>query len=461
MKKPLLFTALLATLGGCQLTPLADQNNPTLESATVNPTKAKLDQLAAGTFAALRTDADGLVWYYQITGVIGREIYVLSADPTYVIPLGVGDFNNNNFLSERYFNTYSSARRTARLLTQGAQNSQFISEAQRQGYLGLAATAEAYALLVLSDLQYQNGLRLDVADPLNPGKIQPYPVVLAAIKERLDAGAAALGQAGAALPFAVPPGYQPSGAGGLDFSTPAGFRQFNRALAARLGVRAALLPGGSYQEALAAVQASFLDAGAPLTAGPRFDFGVVSPDVANPLYQSPGITAGNIIVAHPSFRRDIRPGDTRAAKVVTRPAAQAQGLSSDAEPALYTSPGSPVPIIKNEELLLILAEAQLGLGNRPAAIAAINTVARGYGLSYAPPATATRDDILNEILYQRRYSLYYEGQRWVDLRRLGRLSQLNAPGTNAPEVLSTGDQTTVITQLPLPFSEVAWDQAHP
>lgn len=452
--------ALAALLTGCQLDRLTDPNNPTLASATDNPTKAKLDQVAAGTFASLRTDADGLVWYYLTTGIIGREIYVLSPDPTYLVPLGVGDFNNNNYLSERYFNTYSAARRTARLLAQGAQSSTFITEEQRQGYLVLASTAEAYAMLVLSDMLYENGLRVDVSDPLHPGKIQPYPVVLAAIKQRLDAGAASLGRAGTSLPFALPPGYTAAGAG-LDFTTPAGFLKLNRALAARLAVRAAVLPGGSYQAALAAVQASFADPAAPMTAGPRFDFGVSSPDVANPLYQAPGINGPGGITAHPSFLRDVRPGDTRAGKVVRRAPVAALGLNSDSEPVLYANPGSSVPIIKNEELLLIAAEANLRLGNRAAAIGAINTVAQAYGLRYAPPAAATADDILTEILYQRRYSLYFEGQRWVDLRRLGKLAQLNVPGTTAPEKLSDGTPTTVVQQLPTPFSEVAWDQANP
>ena len=457
----LLPLALLATLlTGCHLDRLTDPNNPTLNSAADNPAKAKLDQVAAGTFASMRTDVDGIVWYYLTTGIIGREIYVMSTDPTYLIPLGVGDFNNNNYLSERYFNTYSAARRTARLLAQGAQSATTITEEQRQGYLALANTAEAYDMLVLSDMLYKNGLRIDVSDPLHPGKIQPYPAVLAAIKQRLDDAATELGQAGAALPFALPAGYQAANAG-LDFSTPAGFLKFNRALAARLAVRAATQPGGSYQAALAAVQASFLDPGAPMTAGPRFDFNPTSPDIANPLYQAVGQNASTGILAHPSFLRDVRPGDTRAAKVVRRTPLTVLGQASDSEPTIYPSPSTPIPIIKNEELLLISAEANLALGNRAAAIAAINTVAQAYGLRYSPPATASPDDILNEILYQRRYSLYFEGQRWVDLRRLGKLDQLNVPGTNAPEKLADGTQTTIVQQLPTPFSEIAWDQANP
>ena len=86
---------------------------------------------------------------------------------------------------------------------------------------------------------------------------------------------------------------------------------------------------------------------------------------------------------------------------------------------------------------------------------------RTYEPKFALSASASNEAILNEILYQRRYSLYYEGQRWVDLRRLGKLNQLNEPGTTAPEKLTDGTQTAIIKQLPIPFSEIAWDQANP
>ena len=39
-------------------------------------------------------------------------------------------------------------------------------------------------------------------------------------------------------------------------------------------------------------------------------------------------------------------------------------------------------------------------------------------------AASANNDILTEILLQKRYSLLLEGHRWVDMRRYGRLSQL-------------------------------------
>ncbi|MDP4247858.1 MAG: RagB/SusD family nutrient uptake outer membrane protein, partial [Bacteroidota bacterium] len=48
-----------------------------------------------------------------------------------------------------------------------------------------------------------------------------------------------------------------------------------------------------------------------------------------------------------------------------------------------------------------------------------------------------------ELLYERRYSLYYEGHRWIDMRRYGLLGQLpiDRPGDD------------VWSEFPLPVSE--------
>ncbi|MBT9391655.1 RagB/SusD family nutrient uptake outer membrane protein [Hymenobacter sp. NST-14] len=450
LTKALCLSGMVLSLGSCsffELENVTDPNFPDRTSFLDNPTKAQLDFLATGTFSDLRTNgantAQGIVLAYQVPGVIGREIYVLStSDPRYVTELlGIQTIDNANYLSN-YFGAYSSTRRTARTLADAAANSPQISEEQRNGYLGFANTAEAYAMLVLSDLQYENGLRVDVSDPLNPGKIKPYPEVLAAIKEKLDLGASQLAQAGSTLPFPVPSGF-------VDFNTPATMAQFNRALAARTAIRS-----NNYQDALAAVQASFFSLTASPTAGPLFNYGGANPDVFNSLFQVPNAKGSTVVVAHPSFITDIRPGDTRRSKVRERDLRSTTGLSSSYEPAIYATNTSPIPVIKNEELILIAAEAYLNTNNKAKAVEAINVLATAYGV--APVSVADNDEkLLNEILYHRRYSLFYEGQRWVDLRRLNRLGDID------PETTQDGKKTSVLTQMPLPFAEVQWDVANP
>ncbi|OGX88775.1 hypothetical protein BEN47_08505 [Hymenobacter lapidarius] len=441
---------MVLSLGSCsffELEDVSDPNFPDRSAFLANPTKSQLDFLATGIFSDLRTNGSGtgqgILLAYQVPGVIGREIYVLStSDNRYVTELlGITPIDNANFLSG-YFGSYSSARRSARTLADAAGNSPQITEEQRNAYLGFANTAEAYAMLVLSDLQYENGLRVDVSDPLKPGKILPYPQVVAAIKDKLDLAATQFAKAGTTLPFPVPSGF-------ANFNTPATMLRFNRALAARTAIRT-----NKYTEALAAVQASFFSLTAAPTAGPLFNYGGANPDVFNSLFQVPNSKGSTVVVAHPSFVTDIRPTDTRISKVRKRDLRATTGLSSEFEPAIYASNTAPIPVIKNEELILIAAEAYLNTANKAKAVEAINVLANFYKV--APVTIADSDaKLLNEILYHRRYSLFYEGQRWVDLRRLNRLGDIT------PETTSDGKKTSVLKQLPLPFAEVQWDVANP
>ncbi|WBA40231.1 RagB/SusD family nutrient uptake outer membrane protein [Hymenobacter canadensis] len=470
--KALLMGGVMATVSGCgyfDVEKLEDPNQPTLVSVLNNATKQQLDYLAAGTFSDMRTNVDGIVWYHQITGAIGREVYVLAGSDaryaTNLLGIGTAGFDNNNFLSGRYFTTYSSSRRTARILAASAQNTQSITAEQRNGYLGLAKTAEAYAMLVLSDMQYENGLRIDVTDEQRPGKIRPYDEVLTAIKTLLDGGAADLAAAGTELPFIAPNGFATGLAGGA-YNTSAGFLKFNRALAARLAIRRASRTGGNYNEVLTALAGSFINDAGALTIGPRFNYGGTSPDVINPLFQARNFTGSVVTVAHPSFRRDIRATDTRISKIAARTGPLSpprQGFTSSDDVVLYPTNTSPIPVIKKEELVLLSAEAHLRTGAIATAVTEVNSVGTAYSASRPTPLTAASPvaDILDEILYQRRYSLFFEGQRWVDLRRLDQFSRLNAPGSTLPEVSSTGLQTTIVRQLPIPFAEIAWDNANP
>ena len=77
---------------------------------------------------------------------------------------------------------------------------------------------------------------------------------------------------------------------------------------------------------------------------------------------------------------------------------------------ITTSSTDRLAIIRNEELILLRAEANIGLGNLAAA---------GLG-----PVVLTASNALTQLLYEKRYSLFMEGHRWVDMRRYGRLSQL-------------------------------------
>jgi hypothetical protein len=93
-------------------------------------------------------------------------------------------------------------------------------------------------------------------------------------------------------------------------------------------------------------------------------------------------------------------------------------------------PNAPIPIIRDEELVLLRAEAEIGTGAFAGAVADINAVRQGSGNlpAYSGPVSAPA--LVAELLYNRRYSLLWEqGTRWIDARRFNLLSTIE-PGWN-------------------------------
>jgi hypothetical protein len=90
-------------------------------------------------------------------------------------------------------------------------------------------------------------------------------------------------------------------------------------------------------------------------------------------------------------------------------------------PATNTSPS---PIIRNEEVMLLRAEANWALGNVSVALQDVNNirvVSGGLPTLASLPSGGAGLDI---IMYEKRFSVMWEGSRWVDMRRWGRLGQL-------------------------------------
>src|SRR5262249_34182605 len=181
-----------------------------------------------------------------------------------------------------------------------------------------------------------------------------------------------LGAGGTAFPFTVAPGFGSSVAG-ADFTTPSGFAKFNRAIKARGAAEYATSGGGTtaWQTALTALSASFLNAAA--TTRSQFDVGVYdtyapSPDSPNGLTQATNTT----LYAHMSFQSDVQnkasgsPDDRYTAKIRTGLPSRSGPVTGDGPTSasstlgfsIWPTTSSPVPIIRNEELILLRAEAK-------------------------------------------------------------------------------------------------------
>ncbi len=408
-----------------------DLNNATIEALSSNATESELNNLVSGTESGMR---NALNFYIDDVSIIGRESYRFSnSEPRYTIDLlganGSVLGGSNFYITSPWAARYQVVK-NCNILIQAATNSSLISAAQKNGYIAFAQTIKAYQLLMNLNLTYTNGIRVNVADPDHLGPFVTYDAGLTAITALLDSAKTTFSTATVSFPLA----------GFGNFSDAAGLTQFNRALAARVAVYQK-----NWQTALNDLSASFLtlsNANNVFAEGVYHVFGTGSGDQLNPVF-IPQNQTGEVRVAHPTYISDIEAGDNRISKVSLRatPASQSN-LSSNYDVWLYTSSTAPVGIIRNEELILIYAEANIQLNNLSEGVNAINIIRNGHGLpSYS--GAVTQAALITEMLNQRRYSLAFEGHRWVDLRRYGLLKTL--------PIDRPGDQ--VWTLFPLPVTE--------
>jgi len=404
-------------------------NNPTVEDFLTNATKDQLNNLVSGTESSMRNN---LGLYLDDVGVIGREMYRFSgADPRFVTDLlggGSSILINSGFY---IVNTWASRYRViknANVLIEASANSSFVTDAEKKAYAGFAKTIKAHQLLLNLNLTGTNGIRVDVSNPEQLGPFVDYEAGLTAISALLDEAKTDL--TGAQVSFPLSSGF-------ASFSDAAGLVKFNRALAARVAVYRK-----QWSAALTALNESFYDLNGSFNNGVFHAFGTGSGDQLNPAF-FPQNQAGEVRLAQPSYAIDIEPNDDRIGKATLRTAvAASSGLSSNRDVWVYTSSTAPVAIVRNEELILIYAEANIQLNNLPVAVTAINKIRTSHNLAaYSGPVSQAA--LIDEMLQQRRYSLFFEGHRWLDVRRYNRLNTL--------PIDRTGDD--VWTEFPLPNTE--------
>lgn len=309
-----------------------------------------------------------------------------------------------------------------------------FSDQQKSAALGFAHTMNA---LELSDVVLsRDSLGAPVEVEADLRAVAPFvsrDSVYNYIAGELDMAKTELAAGGATFPFTL-------GSGFAGFNTPQTFLQFNRALAARINVyRASLgisgcgaaLSAGCYATALQNLSESFLNPGGSLTTGVYDIYSSAANDVPNQF--SPALTAN--YVAHPSIgpdaplRTDGTPDLRYQAKIrrLTSPRAYpTPGISIPTDYAfnLYPLPSSPIPIIRNEGLILLRAEARYFTGDTPGALSDINLIRTRSGGLTPISGFANQNAFITELLLQRRYSLLWEGHRWVDVRRFNRLNTL-------------------------------------
>ncbi len=420
--RPLLLLVALPLLAGCTddlFVP--DFNNPTLDCTSglcelpADPSRPQLASAATGILIASRLDyAD----YIRDVGVLGREVLNLDpSDPRFVTEMlqSVFDPGSRAFGGDHWLEQYEAIR-TGYILQNALDEATSITDEEKEALRGFAQTFEALNLLLVINTHDTNGAVIDVNEPVGfLAPIESKDVVFQRISDLLDEAQGHLQAGGDEFPFGLTSGF-------AGFDTPPTFLPFNRALKARVEVYR-----GNFSSALDALGESFLVDCGSFELGPALTHSTAAGDLVNGIFEDPS-TAD--IRAHPSLRTNaqLQPDGDLDQRVLDKTfvtdSLTLQDHTSNLTFTVYSGPGSPIPIIRNEELILLRAEANIGLGDIGSAATDINCIRTQVG------GLAARDDLtaanaLDELLYDKLYSLLFEGgHRWVDMRRYGKLDEL-------------------------------------
>lgn len=424
LKRLRIVTIVLALflITSCELEGGESLNGASTSSISDDLSRGELPQAVSGVLSDMRV---GLSTHTDVQSIFGREYYYFtSSDPRYEGDVVVGNLDDNTFYTTTPWGARYAAVKDINIILQGLENTTADFSAQEiAATKGVLNTLKAHELLMLTDNQHDNGIRIDVADADNLGAFVDNAVALTTISDLLNIAATDLAAGGGALPFNLTQGYS-------GFDTPQTFAEFNRALAARVEAYR-----GNYPAVLTALEGSFLDMMGDLRNGVYHTFSLSGADLANPLFIALNQTA-NVRVAHASYITDAEAGDMRLDKAVLRDEPrEASGLVGTHDVAIYFTNEDFVPVIRNEELILLYAEANID-SNPTEAIAALDVLRTAAGLpAYAGATTAAA--LQDELLYNRRYSLFAEGHRWIDMRRFGKLAELpnDRPTDNVPSAV--------------------------
>ncbi|MBC7789492.1 MAG: RagB/SusD family nutrient uptake outer membrane protein [Anaerolineae bacterium] len=425
---------LIAGIAACSSERLVipNYNQPTTEGLSNDPTAVQL--LATGVLDGVR---DGIAGMARDFGIFGRETY--NYFPTdgrnisnYLVGIpGPQRLDPAGFASGNWTNRFQNQRNAVQLID-AANLNPALSAQQKSAVAGFAKTFRALELLYAIVSRDTLGTPVDIpADPASPAPFVTRDSVYKFISATLDEAATDLQAGGTAFPIVLHSGF-------TGFDTPATFLQFNRALAARVLAYRASLPGGCgatcYNQALTAVAASFASPVGGATSLADLDRGTYSvySTAAGDTPNANSFAQQNYIFAHASIQSDAQSGPsgidaryTRKVVTLASPVAPPSNLNITATHrfTIYPTPNSPAPFIRNEELMLIRAEANIFTGNFAAAMQDINNI-RSVSGGLNPVVFATQAAGLTALLYERRYSLLFEGQRWNDHRRFGLLGLL-------------------------------------
>lgn len=469
--------------GACNDSNVPNFNSPNIsQSGLTSPPNFQL--LVTGAFSASRQDVGYLM---SAASSFARDMgNFTNSDPRFDtewlgdgVPIPNSDFYGNG----GWTNQFRAAKAANLVLSTIPNVSPAYTTQQQAAIAGIIQTIKALDFMYLAEWRDTNGV--PIGNLTSQNFTVEAPILCAAdvwkyIVAVLDSGHTNLTTAGSIpLPVTLPSGFVAVSTVAGPANAAGSYDSFNRALAGKANLELAYAiarkspgtaptptsPGAPDRTALTRADSditasSLYNPGAilPPTPGGITDplgvyhsFSGVSGDLPNP-FQVGTITIVTLrvlkgFVAAVDTAHDLRWKN----KISVNPLPFEQTTYSGPVATQFTvntypSVGSQVPIIRNEELNLLEAQVQLGLGNFAKAWTNLNAVRTGAGgLTALTPVltyTATRDAILAE----QRPSLILEGggDRMISVRMYGLASTL---------LTDWGASDTHATVLPIPAVE--------
>jgi len=347
-----------------------------------------------------------------------------------------------------------------RTVANGAPSGTFTA-AQLSAINGFLDTEEALNLLYVIDARDDLGAPVQVvADPTALTPFVSRDSVFSYIVGKLSGAVTELGAGGAAFPFTFHSGF-------AGFNTPSTFASFASALLARVntyrasrGIAGCAVKAAScYQTVLTNLNASFISSSGSLKLGPFNIYSAAAGEAVNSISRQ----ASTAIVAHAHVdagvqtradgSKDLRFTNKVCTIAPKGPSTPSLGIQTTwAFCGIYNLSTDPIYIIRNEELILLRAEAEYYTGDQASALNDINLIRTTSGGLAARGAFANEADFVNELLYNRRESLEFEGHRWIDVRRFGQLATLPIDSKD-PSASPNITPQVVVSRLPVPQGE--------
>jgi hypothetical protein len=428
-------TIVLATAAlvaaGCRDNPVANPiDAPTVGALSGALTRVTLQQLATGALAQDRASADAFAYALE-AGILGRDVYRIDAsEPRFVQETLGGNPDPGSFAGGGAWAGYYTAIRAENTIISSlatAPASQF-STAEVAASKGFIRTLKALEYWRVIEMHDSVGATIQTDDPTAVTPIRCKASVLTYIAALLDSANTDLTSAGGAtvVPFTLPSGFT---AFGRDYSVVSNIVLFNRGLKGKVdfyrGLDRTNPTPALFPTAIAELTAALGGAAAGTVPTASFKKGPYYVFVPGGSENTPNTISDSKVGLNPLVNDSVQAGDTRASKIVARTPTSGFGLATSityvGAVASTANQSAPLGILRDEELVLLRAQAEIEAGQLANAILDINDVRTNYGLTAVAPVD--KPSAINAVLYEKRYSLLVEGpQRFDDLRDYGRLN---------------------------------------